>query len=464
VIKVAGNIMKLHRLYAVMLLVLPLHGQSQVLTTAPLQQVLPQQVAERLQRTTEQVKQQAMQQQQQLRQQLAEKAALPDPLTSLPAVLDVVDQTGQLRWREVEVEQGFRAVEREWLLLLSAAEWQQLSGRWPQLQQYLQSATALDALGLLMIKLKVPAVLDSSAALNQQFNQALAQFAGRNHIYQPQSEANTANTAQQTDKSAAMCVQPVKLGMVDTAIALDHPALAQQSGRLRIEQQNFLPPDMAQAYNHGTAIAGLLAAQHSEVPALLPQLQLYSASAFYPSNNYQQSATLAHILQALNWLVSQQVNVINMSLTGPANPVLQATIAHLAQQQVVLIAAAGNAGPAAPALFPAAYPQVLAVTAVDKQLQLYRWANQGEYIDYAAVGVRVPTLSVNGTVVAQSGTSIATPVVSAAVGCLRAMQPDLTLPQIRQALTQQARDLGEPGKDNQFGYGLISSPLKTELK
>ncbi len=451
--------MKPQVIYRALMLMLALPAHSQILPKTPLQQVVPQ-VTEQVQRSTQRLQQVA--QQQQLTQQLAEKAALPDPLTMLPKALDVVGQTGQLHWREVEVEQGVRAVEREWLLLLSVQQWQQLSARWPQLAGYLQSAVTLDALDLQLITLKLPAELDSSAQLSQQFNAELAALAGRNHIYQPQAAAS-AEADTESAAVGAMCQLPVTLGMIDTAVALDHPALAQQAGRLQIEQKNFLPPDIDQSFGHGTAVAGLLGAQHVDVAALLPQLTLYSASAFYASNAYQQSATLAHVLQALNWLVSQQVNVINMSLTGPDNPVLAATVAKLASQQIILVGAAGNGGPAAAALYPAAYPDVLAVTAVDNSGQLYRWANQGHYIDFAALGVKVPTLSAAGAVVAQSGTSMATPVVSAAVACIRAARPDSAAAQIKQLLMQQARDLGEPGKDNQFGYGLLTTPLKAQL-
>jgi len=450
--------MNSHRLYTAVLFTMALQAQSQILPKDPLQQVLPP-VSERLQRTTGQLQQQ-LAQQQQLAVQLAEKAALPDPLTALPKVLDVVSQAGQLRWREVEVEHGFRAVEREWLLLLSLQQWQHFSARWPQLSGFVQSQSSLDALDLLLITLKVPAQLDSSALLSQQFNAELAALAGRNHIYQPQAGAKQ-QAGSPGKAPGVMCNQAVTLGMVDTAVALDHPALTQQVGRLRIVQQNFLPDDMTQSFGHGTAVAGVLAAQQHDIPALLPQLVLYSASAFYPSNAYQQSATLAHLLQALNWLAGQQVNVINMSLTGPDNPVLAATVAQLAKKQIMLVAAAGNAGPAAPALYPAAYATVLAVTAVDQQAQLYRWANQGPYIDFAALGVKVPTLSAAGTTALQSGTSMAAPVVSAAAACLRARYPDNSLSQIKQRLIQQARDVGEPGKDSQFGYGVLAAPLKT---
>jgi len=451
--------MKQHLLFGLAMLGIAQQSYSQVLSTEPLPRVVPQ-VTERLQRSTEQLQQQVLQQQQ-LTRRLAAQAALPDPLTTLPETLDIVSQTGQLRWREVEVEQGFRAIEREWLLLVSSHEWQQLVLEWPTLPALVQSEKKLGALGLQLITIKVPAELDSSKALDPKLTGQLAILAGRNHIYQPQTTAGTGQRAAPVEM-AAMCQQPVTLGMVDTAIALPHPALT-QAGNLIIQQRNFLPEDMAQSYGHGTAVAGVLAGQH-QIPPLLPQLRLFSASAFYSSNLYQQSATLSHIVQALDWLVSQQVTVINMSLTGPDNPVLAAVIRQLAQQQVVMIAAAGNGGPAAAPLFPAAYDEVLAVTAVDQQLQLYRWANQGDYIDFAATGANIMALKANGEIATQSGTSLATPVVSAAVACLRARQPGLSIQQIRQQLVSAARDLGGPGKDPQFGYGFITAPLKPQLQ
>ncbi len=464
--------MKAPLLLITVLLSMPQQGFSQVLAPDALPGVLPDivpQVTDRVQRNTEQLQQQLIQQQQ-LAQHLARQAALPDPLTVLPKTLDIVNQRGELSWREVEVEQGFRAIEREWLLLLSGSEWQQLLGDWPQLPALVQSEHKLHALGLLLIKIKVPAELDSAKALDTKLTRTLTTLAGRNHLYQPQNEPkNQPDTAPLAGKEAlaygdvAMCQLPVTLGMVDTAIALQHPALQQQAGQLKIEQRNFLPSDIAQSYGHGTAIAGVLAGQHVNSP-LLPTLSLYSASAFYSSNLYQQSATLSHIVQALDWLASQQVRVINMSLTGPDNPVLAGVVRQLAAQQVMLVAAAGNGGPAAAPLYPAAYNEVLAVTAVDPQWQLYRWANQGDYIDFAALGVHVPALRADGDVLKQSGTSIATPVVSAAVACLRAQQPELSVAQIRLALIAQARELGGPGKDPQFGFGVIAAPLKTQLE
>ncbi|GAA0564999.1 hypothetical protein GCM10009098_36410 [Rheinheimera aquimaris] len=382
---------------------------------------------------------------------------------ALPPLLAITTADGQLLWREVEVEQGYRAIEREWLLLLEPAQWQSWQQRWPQLTLWLMSTETLDAIGLTMYRLRVPPQADSVAELSTLFDATLASSAGRNHLYQPQAAKSTTAATTVSLPLPAMCEEPVRLGMVDTAIAEQHPAfITSAAGRLQITQQRFLPEGIGLSVVHGTAVAGVLAARQDGLQPLLPELTLYNAAAFYPSSPYLQSATLAHIIQALNWLALQKVDVINMSLTGPDNPVLAAVIARLTEQQHLLVAAAGNEGPAGAARYPAAYPQVIAATAVDSDSQLYRWANQAEYVDFAALGVNVATLHPDGTLVTQSGTSLATPVVSAAVACLRARQPGLSKDQIIALLSQQARDAGQPGRDLQFGIGVLWPPLKAQ--
>ncbi|KRS22322.1 peptidase S8 [Alishewanella sp. WH16-1] len=425
----------------------------------PLVDTLKQPTGELL-RQTEQLQQQLAEQR--LREQLAALATLPDPL-QLPAVQDILTLSGEPLWREVEVEQGFRAIEREWLLLLTADEWQALLQRWPDLAGYLQRQQPLPALQLTLVTLKVPAALDSASALAQQFSAELLRYSGRNHLYQPQQQAAATTPQTGTTARASMCEWPVSLGMVDTDINAELPALSPQTGQFRLVPQRFLPEQLAPSYAHGTAVASLLAARDPTITPLLPNLTLYSAAAFYASNAFQQSASLEHLLTALDWLASQPVQVINLSLTGPDNPVLALLIQQLQARGLSLVAAAGNGGPAAAPLYPAAYPGVIAVSAIDQQQQPYRWANRGNYVDFAALGVRIAALNANGQVQPQSGTSLAAPVVSAAVACWRAAQPDLSHQQVYERLMQQARDIGEPGKDPVTGYGVIEPPLEAQL-
>lgn len=145
--------------------------------------------------------------------------------------------------------------------------------------------------------------------------------------------------------------------------------------------------------------------------------------------------------------------MINMSLTGPDNPILKLAVQRVSQQETTIVAAAGNAGPAAPTLYPAGYEEVVAVTAVDGNKQIYRWANRGSHIDYAAFGVDVKTLRPNGELTLESGTSMAAPVVSALLAC--AMSAERQHKSVTDLLAPYLEDLGETGPDPIFGRGFI---------
>ena len=144
--------------------------------------------------------------------------------------------------------------------------------------------------------------------------------------------------------------------------------------------------------------------------------------------------------------------MINISLTGPDNRLLKTAIERLDERGIGLVAAVGNEGPAAPPLYPAAYGPVIGVTAVNASGELYRWANQGEQVLFAAPGVAVPVAKPEGGMALDSGTSLAAPVVTSALAC-ELNRVDLS--GAIQALKSNARDLGEPGRDTRFGHGLL---------
>jgi subtilisin family serine protease len=160
-------------------------------------------------------------------------------------------------------------------------------------------------------------------------------------------------------------------------------------------------------------------------------------------------------MQALDWLISiEELQVINISMTGPANRLLAQGVAAAHRHGKVIVAAAGNQGPFAPAMYPAAYEGVITATAVGVDTAIYRWANQGEHVDFAALGVSVVTARGDGTVGAESGTSMAAPIVSAFFACeLAAQNGDTT--KTLERLRTRAVDLGTPGRDPVFGHGLL---------
>ena len=123
-----------------------------------------------------------------------------------------------------------------------------------------------------------------------------------------------------------------------------------------------------------------------------------------------------------------------------------------------MIAAAGNLGPGGPRAYPAGYGDVIAVTPVDSRRRVFRRANQGTYIDLAAPGVRIWTAAAGGAGDYVTGTSFAAPFVTAAAAALLAETPGASPAWVRRRLIEHAVDLGQPGLDIRFGWGLVQAP------
>ncbi len=151
-------------------------------------------------------------------------------------------------------------------------------------------------------------------------------------------------------------------------------------------------------------------------------------------------------------MISSGVDVINISLAGPPNRLLEAALQRASESDVTILAAAGNGGPVAAPMYPAAYKTVVAVTAVDAKGQVFRLANRGDYLDIAAPGVGVRHAKSGGGFASSSGTSFAVPFAATAVARLRQLQPgDNAL----ELLCRTAEDLGPPGRDSIYGFGLL---------
>ena len=257
--------------------------------------------------------------------------------------------------------------------------------------------------------------------------------------------------------TVADCGRGMRIGLVDTAVDINHVSLA----GARITSRSFLSLGVKAANTrHATAIASLLVGQPEPVTGLnglLPAAHLYSAGIFRQRANKQVDTTAELIITALDWLHGQKVRVVNLSLAGKANSLLHAAIEQLAGQGQLVAAAAGNAGPNAPPAYPAAWPAVVAVTAVDAKREIYRQANQGQYIELAAPGVDVWAARNDAQGAYYSGTSYAVPYVSAALAALATRYPEWTNVQLRAHLQQRAEDLGTPGYDPVYGHGLLKA-------
>lgn len=250
------------------------------------------------------------------------------------------------------------------------------------------------------------------------------------------------------------CESGIRLGMVDTGLNENHTTF--EGAKIKVFRLADQERPASKA-SHGTAVAAILIGQpETRTPGLLPDSELIAVDAFYRSGRDERADAFT-LVDALYRLAEEQVSVINLSLSGPENSVLALAVNDIKENRgIALISAAGNNGPSAKPAYPAAFSDVLAVTAVDKNKRIYRRANRGDYVDLAAPGVNVwSAASVKGAKW-KTGTSFAVPFVSAAAAVARQNNPELSVDDVFELLKSNAEDLGEPGPDPVFGSGLLS--------
>ncbi|WP_231680995.1 S8 family serine peptidase [Brevundimonas sp. AAP58] len=231
-----------------------------------------------------------------------------------------------------------------------------------------------------------------------------------------------------------------RLGLIDTGVDAAHPALTGS----RIIQRGFAGTSRIGA--HGTAVASLMVGRSGAFSGGAPGADLLVADIYGGQATGGASTTLA---QALAWMVEQRATVVNVSLVGPRNSLVERAIARAQAEGVIVVAAVGNDGPAAPPLYPAAYAGVVGVTGVSGRNQVLPEAARGAHVDFAAPGADMAAAGSGGGWTSVRGTSFAAPIVAG----LLAMRG-------QSALESQATDLGERGRDPVYGTGLVGTAAR----
>lgn len=253
---------------------------------------------------------------------------------------------------------------------------------------------------------------------------------------------------------AGLSQQPFSIGLIDGLPDVTHPVLKDQT----ITIQSFINPRSTPDKQHGTAIAGILAGQqsHQNHQGLLTGVHIMSAVALRHENQ-KSLATTDSIVRAINWLLSHHVRLVNISLAGKKNNIiLEKTIAHANKNNMIIFAAAGNEGSMTEQpSYPAALPDVFAITAIDAAHRLYQHANQGSYIDFAAPGVDIWTISQTGQGKYRSGTSYAAPYAIAIAALYLMKNETMSRDEIHAALKKNAHSLIKDERNNRFGWGII---------
>jgi subtilisin family serine protease len=245
----------------------------------------------------------------------------------------------------------------------------------------------------------------------------------------------------------------VKIAVIDTGIDGEHPDL---QGAI-VDTFDAVGSKDPRPDMHGTAIAGIIRA-HGTVIGVAPDATLLAVRAFEtaPRRGLPESTSFV-LLRALDWSVRRGANVVNLSFSGDRDPAMERVIAEAVRRNVILVAAAGNGGPQAAPSYPAAYPQVVAVTAHDSADHLYAHANRGAYIAVAAPGVDILVPILKRGHMFMSGTSMSSAYVAGIMALLLERAPSLTPERAARLLMETADDLGPPGRDDEFGAGRVDA-------
>jgi subtilisin family serine protease len=210
-----------------------------------------------------------------------------------------------------------------------------------------------------------------------------------------------------------------------------------------------------QPHPHGTAVAGAIAAQ-ARLKGAAPAAHILAAQAFDRGQDRTEGNGF-NVAKAIYWATDRGARIINMSFAGLRDPTIERSLHYARQKGAILVAAVGNKGPLSVPLFPAANPEVIAVTATDADDRLFPEANRGKHIAVAAPGVDLFLPGLGGTYQEISGTSFAAAEVSGTIALLVERKPDLTHDDARRILMSTAHDLGAPGYDPHFGAGLVDA-------
>lgn len=312
----------------------------------------------------------------------------------------------------------------------------------------------IEGLGLSTVVLRAPPDMSTRRALRDLERLDPDGSYDFNHLYLGSAgDASPMATVPAIDTiAAAVDDESPRIGMIDTGVDVNHPVFVPGSVVTWGCEEPL--PD-----SHGTSVASLLVAASADFRGAAPAARLFAADVYC---NQPVGGAADSLALAFGWLVGAEVGVINVSLVGPTNRLIERVVRQVLARGHLVVAAVGNDGPTAPPRFPAGYANVTGVTAVDRRQRVLIEACRGAHVDFAAPGADMAAAEPGGRYAAVRGTSFAAPV---AAGLLAQWLPGPSLDGARAALanlTALAEDLGPRGADRTYGVGLVGAALRVE--
>ncbi|GAE95163.1 alkaline serine protease [Gracilibacillus boraciitolerans JCM 21714] len=252
----------------------------------------------------------------------------------------------------------------------------------------------------------------------------------------------------------------VKVGIIDTGISSTHPDLKVQGGVSFVEGVSSFEDDNG----HGTHVAGIIAAQNNDfgVLGIAPEAHIYAIKSL----NNEGEGRQADVIAGIEWAIEKELDIVNLSITTPQpTNALELTMRNAYQAGLIIIAASGNDKEGNgqitdDILYPAKYPYVIGVGSVDENLKKSEFSYQGHSIELVAPGEEILStfLPNKEAYLLMSGTSMATPFVTAVTALYKQVFPQFDNDRLRELVVNNAMDLGVAGRDSVYGYGLVQPP------
>ncbi|HKU16653.1 MAG TPA: S8 family serine peptidase [Steroidobacteraceae bacterium] len=311
----------------------------------------------------------------------------------------------------------------------------------------------LEGLDATVVVLQAPAGMSTRRALQRLRQLDPGGTYDFNHVYL-RSGAVAEGAVATSTPVAAESLAPLKgarVGLIDGGVQRSHPVFRD----VPIHEHGCAGTGVPS--EHGTAVASLLVGHAEHFNGVAVGAELYAADVYCGLDT---GGAVDEVADAFAWLSRERVPVINISLVGPANGLLEQVIRIVTARGHIVVAAVGNDGPGAPPLYPAAYPAVVAVTAVDSQRRVLIEACRGKHVDFAAPGADMAAAGLDTGFALVRGTSFAAP-IAAGLFVRQLTQLDRAHAEAAlAALTSQAIDLGARGPDKVYGNGLVGDTLR----
>lgn len=309
----------------------------------------------------------------------------------------------------------------------------------------------LEGLGFTIVVLQAPEGMSTRRALQRLRRDDPEGTYDFNHLYLESGEMSAGAGASLMLGGVSPPPPVGKVGLIDGGVQRSHPVFT----GVNVHEHGCAGRAIPSA--HGTAVASLLVGQSDVFHGAAPGAELFVADVYC---GLATGGALDSVAEAFAWMSREAVPVINISLVGPPNALLEQIIRVVTTRGQIVVAAVGNDGPSAAPLFPAAYPDVIAVTGVDAKQRVLVEACRGKHVDFSAPGANMSAAGIDAPFGLVRGTSFAAPIVA---GLLARQIKNISRETADAAVARliaEATDLGARGIDKIYGYGLVGNDVR----